>query len=124
MPKTNPAEMTPTLQVIIAADGDGWVAQGIEIDYAAGGDSPTDAKERFQIGLEATARASLETNNNLSAFLRPANINTWMPLVVKGAASKGTFRSETDHVDMREVGLLTRTITYVFIGATAADGNP
>ena len=124
MTKTNPAEMTPTLQVIIAADGNGWVAQGIEIDYAAGGDSPTDAKERFQIGLEATARASLDANNNLSAFLRPASIATWMPLVVKAAARKGIFRTETNQVDMREVGLLTRTITYVFIGAAAAAGNP
>ena len=46
----------PNLQVVVAPEGDFWVAQALEIDYAAAGDSPDDAVTRFEAGLESTLK--------------------------------------------------------------------
>ena len=119
----NAAASATTLQVIVAADGDGWVAQGIEIDYAAGGDNPADAMNRFAVGLEATAQASLSNHGNLTAFLRPTKIEDWLPLIITSAAKTGEFRIRPKQVNLKKVGLQMSTITYVLLGAAAEPGT-
>jgi hypothetical protein len=71
------------LQVIIAPDGNQWVAQAIQIDYAAGGDSEEDAKLRFEMGLEATIHEHLKMFGHLDNLLVPAPAELWRPLFKK-----------------------------------------
>jgi len=42
------------LSVLVSHEGDEWFAQGVEIDYAATGDSLEDVQRRFESGLAAT----------------------------------------------------------------------
>jgi len=60
------------LRVFILPDGPFWYAQGLEIDYAAQGDSIEDAKMNFQVGLEATIDLHLKINGNIENLLEPA----------------------------------------------------
>lgn len=61
------------LRVLIKREGRGWAAQGIEIDYAACGDSLADCQRRFEVGLIANIRLHLEKHGNLDRFLK------WVP---------------------------------------------
>ena len=45
------------LRVVVWQNDDGWMAQGLEIDYAAGGVSIEDVMERFSIGKNCTRRS-------------------------------------------------------------------
>lgn len=72
------------LQVILAPDGDQWVAQAIEIDYAAAGDSKEDAKERFQEGLTRTITAHFKRFGHLDNFVVSAPAAYWRDQVKKG----------------------------------------
>ena len=70
-----PAEATVgilDLQVVLAKDGDGWVAQGIELDYAACGSSKEDVKARFERGLGATIQAHLNHFGDIDRLIVPA----------------------------------------------------
>lgn len=60
------------LRVFIVPDGKFWFAQGLEIDYAAQGDSPEEAKKHFEEGLEATIDLHLRMYDNIEKLLRRA----------------------------------------------------
>ena len=79
-----PAEATVgilDLQVLLAKDGDGWVAQGIELDYAACGSSRDDVKDRFERGLCATIQAHLNRFGDIERLLKPTPPATWTRLL-------------------------------------------
>ena len=76
------------LQVVVAPDGDGWIAQGLEIDYAAGGDSPDDARTRFGHGLRALIHIHLEKNGVIDALIVPASLESWKDLLPAGMDSE------------------------------------
>ena len=107
----------PTLQVVLAPDGGGWAAQAIEVDYAACGDSDTDARKRFCAGLEATARLNMERHGNLSRLLRPAAPETWSHLLARTGSPASMPRISREPVDMRKSGIQFRTIAYVIADA-------
>ncbi len=69
------------LQVIIAPDGDQWTAQAIEIDYAAGGTSQEDVKERFEAGLCATIHEHLKRFGTVKRLLVAAPSDLWLSLI-------------------------------------------
>lgn len=69
------------LQVVLAREGNGWVAQGIEIDYAACGASKDDVKERFESGLCATIQAHLDRFGDVDQLLTPTPVETWRRLL-------------------------------------------
>lgn len=72
------------LQVILAQEGpDSWVAQAIQIDYAAGGSSLEDAKTRFEKGFKATLQEHLSSFGNLKHFVVSAPAETWFDLITK-----------------------------------------
>ena len=60
------------LHVILVQQGDGWVAQGIELDYAAGGESQDDVKARFERGLIRSIHLHLNEFGDLDRLNVPA----------------------------------------------------
>ena len=66
------------LRVIITHDDDSWFARGLEIDYAALGESLSDVKKRFYEGLRQTVRENLKTYGDVAHILKVAPPEVWM----------------------------------------------
>ena len=66
---------------MLAKDGTSWVAQGIELDYAAAGTSMEDVKTRFQDGLCATIQEHLNRFGDLKNLIVPAKAAVWLDLL-------------------------------------------
>lgn len=58
------------LSVMVMPDTVGYIAQGVEIDYFAAGETPEDAMERFQKGFVLTVQAHLKKFGSLDRFLK------------------------------------------------------
>lgn len=84
------------LHVVIVPDGDCWFAQGLEIDYAAEGDSLEDAKEKFQSGLAATVHEHLKVNGRIDGLLRVAPQEAW-DLAFAASAKPHEFSQVSTH---------------------------
>lgn len=69
------------LRVLIMHDGPHWVAQGVEIDYAAAGDSLADVQARFQRGLIGTIREHLKKYESIDRILKYAPEAARKPLI-------------------------------------------
>jgi hypothetical protein len=69
------------LRVLIHPDGDGWYAQGIEIDYAATGGSVDEVKHNFEIGLARTIDLHLERWGTVKNLLKFAPPSEWEELL-------------------------------------------
>jgi hypothetical protein len=69
-----------SLRVIIQPDGDGWYAQGIEIDYGATGRSVDEVKRNFEIGLARTIDLHLERWGTIERILKFAPASEWEDL--------------------------------------------
>ena len=106
-----------TLQVIVAPEGRSWVAQGLEIDYAAAGDTERQARLAFLAGLGATAQAHLERNGNLAELNTPAAPETWVPLVTAQAGAR--VRIERETMDLRVHGLNQDTVAFIILDSQA-----
>lgn len=72
------------LRVIICPDGDGWFAQGLEIDYASGGDTIVEVKKNFEKGLEGTINLHLQMYGDIEKFLKAAPEEVWKELYRAG----------------------------------------
>lgn len=72
------------LRVLVSPDCDQWFAQGIEIDYAACGDSIEDVQRRFEAGLIGTINAHLEKHGNIDLMLKYAPQSVWGKLSGSG----------------------------------------
>lgn len=68
------------LRVIICKDGNGWFAQGLEIDYAAGGKTIAEVKKNFADGLEGTINLHLQMKGDIEHLLKPAPPEVWKEL--------------------------------------------
>jgi hypothetical protein len=76
------------LRVIIKPDGDRFVAQGLEIDYAADGDSLADVQEAFANGLKLTLQENVRLNGSIAPMLRPAPVEIWAEFLACAAEQK------------------------------------
>ena len=70
------------LQVVLAKQESHWVAQGLEIDYAAAGDSIEDVKRRFHEGLVATIQVHFDRFGSLDKLIIPAETTDWLELIL------------------------------------------
>jgi hypothetical protein len=68
------------LRVLLCEDRGEWFAQGVEIDYAATGASPEEAKDRFARGLAATVALHLRRFGSVERLLRFAPESVWKRL--------------------------------------------
>ncbi|MES9948731.1 MAG: hypothetical protein ABW118_07215 [Candidatus Thiodiazotropha sp.] len=66
----NHAVAVGSLRVIIQKNHDGWFAQGVEIDFAACGETLDDAQTRFEKGLVATVHRHLERFDSVERLLK------------------------------------------------------
>lgn len=69
------------IRVLICHEGDEWLAQGVEVDYAASGTSLEDVQGRFERGLELTVRAHLTMHDTIDGLLKyaPGDILKMLP---------------------------------------------
>jgi hypothetical protein len=65
------------LHVLLTPDEDGWFAQGLEVDYAATGDSVDAVKSNFSSGLALTVHEHLKLFGNIKKFLKVAPQEAW-----------------------------------------------
>lgn len=58
------------LRVIVSREDEAWIAQGIEIDYFAYGDTAEEAKRRFGHGLAQTIAMYIEHTGSIDGLLK------------------------------------------------------
>lgn len=68
-----------SLKVLISGnDGDGWIAEGLEVDYFAGGATAKKAADNFVKGLQDTIKIYNTTEGtDISNLLKPAPLEVW-----------------------------------------------
>lgn len=89
------------LRVVITNDDGAWFAQGLEIDYAAEGDTLEAAKNNFADGLYATIQTHLKLHGSIKKLLRPAPQDAWQELL----ACK-LIRQRFTHVGIHELACI------------------
>ena len=87
------------IRVLLMEEEDGWIAQGLELDYAAAGVSPDDVKRRFEEGLSATIGAHLQAFGKIDGILKLAPQSTWDQWLT--ADKRYSFQQVSVH-DLRE----------------------
>lgn len=89
---TNRSEGKIPLTVILTTGNNCWVAQGVQIDYVAYGETIDEAKINFEKGLMRTFEECSKSHGAINKFLTP------MPDDVFAEIQKGDFvscRSDT-----------------------------
>ena len=67
-----------SLRVLVdGSDSEGWMAQGLEIDYFVCARTEKSAKENFVKGLTKTIEIYLEEDGSVSNLLNPAPEEVW-----------------------------------------------
>lgn len=74
------------IRVILFKEPGAWVAQGLEIDYAASGSTKAEAKKNFEIGLEGTIDLHIKVHSTIKNLLKTAPPDIWATL----SDTKGT----------------------------------
>jgi hypothetical protein len=99
------------LRVLVSRDGEGWIAQGVEIDYAAGGDSVEDVQRRFERGLKATIHRHIERFGTVQRLLKHSPPEEWAELAGQGAAE---YEFDVIDVhDLAEASLPYQQVAYI-----------
>lgn len=86
------------IRVILFKEDGSWIAQGLEIDYAAYGKTKNEAKKNFEVGLEGTVDLHIKIHQSIKKLLKVAPPEIW-----QAAYSKGTeyrFSQVTFHDDL------------------------
>jgi hypothetical protein len=65
------------IRVLLLPDGSGWFAQGLEIDYAAQGETLEEAKKEFEDGLEAMVHEHIRVHGDIKFLLQVAPNDIW-----------------------------------------------
>ncbi len=66
-----------SLSVLLCEDDGAWFAQSLEIDYAAAGQTVEEAKENFELGLDATIAEHLKLHGSIKELLKIAPQHAW-----------------------------------------------
>ncbi|MEX2260093.1 MAG: hypothetical protein WD672_15430 [Woeseia sp.] len=66
------------LKVWLYRDRGDWIAQGLDIGFAASGRNVDDAINRFMRGLFATIELNLRNSGSLNEVVRPAEPEYWL----------------------------------------------
>jgi hypothetical protein len=74
-----------SVRVLLREEAGEWFAQGVEIDYAATGTTPEEAKDRFERGLAATVHLHLSRFGSVERLLKFAPEAVWQRLKARGA---------------------------------------
>lgn len=74
-----------SVRVLLCEEAGEWFAQGIELDYAATGDTPEEVKQRFEQGLAATVHLHLRRFGSVERLLKFAPETVWQRLKARDA---------------------------------------
>ena len=109
------AVLIQSLRVVIVRDGELWFAQGLELDYAAAGNSQEDVKSRFQEGLAATINAHLRTYGSVEKMLKIAPQEAWNLWLSEGHGYKFDQASfhPTESVGVAQYNFPFKGIAYL-----------
>jgi hypothetical protein len=97
------------LRVVITRDGKGWFAQGLEIDYAAGGPTLAKVKKNFERGLKGTINLHLQMYETIDKLLKPAPTSVWKRTYWAGGHKHYAFSQISFHSDIPQ---LDRIVFY------------
>lgn len=101
------------LRVLVVQEDGQWFAQGIEVDYAAAGDSLEDVKDRFSRGLLETARAHIRRFETIDGMLRFAPEATWRRIFDESEAYDVTLQQVQAISAPKEPTLPFKQIAYL-----------
>ena len=104
------AVLIQSLRVIIMREGDQWFAQGLELDYAAAGESQDDVKSRFENGLSATISEHLKVYGSVEKILKVAPQDAWNLWLTE------RHRYKLDHTSFHAIGADEATVGFPFSG--------
>lgn len=93
------------LRVVIKQDDGGFFAQGLEIDYAASGDSLDEVKENFETGLGLTISKHLEMFGTIRKMLKLAPQPVWDEYL---ESDQKLSYSDTFFTDLRNIKSIPR----------------
>jgi hypothetical protein len=85
------------LRVMLLKTETYWYAQGMEIDYAAQGNSVEEVKERFGSGLYATIKEHLLLYGSIKNLLVPAPKPIWDEFIESKASIKKIYSQVGRH---------------------------
>ena len=85
------------LRVVLVPDGDVWFAQGLEIDYAAQGNTEADARKQFENGLTSTIQEHLRIYGTIQKLLKVAPQSVWNELLYDSGAQRKLYTQVTGH---------------------------
>jgi hypothetical protein len=85
------------LRVIIMQDNGSYFAQGLEIDYAAQGETIEDVKKHFEDGLAATIDEHLKIFGTIQKLLVVAPQEVWNEMLFAGAGKRYRYSQVTIH---------------------------
>ena len=91
-----------SLRVLVdGSDSEGWMAQGLEIDYFVCAKTERSAKENFVKGLAKTIEIYLEEDGSISNLLKPAPEEVWQEFhqAVSEEQKTGSVRVDFVSVD-------------------------
>ena len=83
-----------SLRVMLVRDGKFWLAQGMEIDYAAQGLTIQDAKKQFEAGLAATIEEHVKIHENIDLMLNPVPAELWNELTNNWKSAREFYYSQ------------------------------
>ena len=69
------------VRVLLKEDGQFWVAQGVEIDYFAQGETLEQAQKNFGLGLASTVRLYLKHHQSIGPMLKWAPVEVYKSLM-------------------------------------------
>lgn len=105
------------LKVVICPDDNGWFAQGLEIDYSAGGSTIPQVKKNFEKGLKGTIDLHIKVHGNIEKLLVPAPPEIWKEFYWSGKQFRFTQVSLHDELAK---SLSVKTIEFLEPVAGAA----
>ena len=97
--------MIDKLRVALTRDGNAWVAQGLEIDYAAEGSSVDEAKRQFETGLMLTLRENIRVFGHIKGVLRTVPQDVWNALM-----AENVLRQVHSQISAHKVGRLWKSL--------------
>ncbi len=90
-----------SLRVLVDGnDSDGWMAQGLEIDYFVCAKTEKSVKENFVKGLVKTIAIYLEEDGSVSNLLEPAPREVWREFLRVVSKERKTVSTCVDFVPM------------------------
>jgi hypothetical protein len=101
------------LRVLITHEGEAWFAQGLEIDYAAQGNSLNDVMKQFEEGLAATIHENLRVYGNIEKLLKVAPSEIWKEFFLNPEAIRNRHSQLSIHGPLEQLYVPFEGIDYL-----------